>query len=411
MKNRIILHSDLNNFYASVECLLNPDLNDKPVAVAGNPEKRHGVILAKNAIAKSFGIKTGDVIWQAQAKCPGLITVPPHYDLYEEYSQKVFDIYTKFTPQVEHFGPDECWLDVTGCENLFGTPTQIAKKILNTVYREMGLTVSVGISFTKPFAKLCSDKANPNDFYQVTSEEYKTKIWALPVSELIFVGRSTCEKLHKLNINTIGQLAFADENLLKKTLGINGLKLRQVANGVDGETVRYYDRSRPIESVGHGMTASRDITTCDDLHALILFLCEKISARLFKYGFKGYGVHTSLRTCNLQTKSRQSTLKTQTFSSDTIADTAFADAKIVWKELHLTPLRSVSISVFDLVSSDHAVQISMFDDTNEKRDKLERAVNCIRNKYGKNALVHASLIESDFIVDKSDSEDFLPFKR
>lgn len=411
MKQRTIIHSDLNNFYASVECMLNPGLADKPVAVAGNPKLRHGVILAKNAIAKASGVKTGDTIWEAEGKCHGLITVPPHFDLYEKYSRQVFDIYTNFTPQVEPFGPDECWLDVTGCERLFGDSEQIAQNILSTVKRETGLTVSIGISFTKPFAKLCSDIAKPNNYYKVGVDEFKRKIWALDVGDLIFVGRSTREKLRKLNINTIGDLALCDESLLNKTLGVNGTKLRLVANGLDGETVRDYDRSRPVESVGHGMTASKDITTNEDLHTLIIFLCEKISARLFKAGFKGFGVHTSLRTSALITRSKQTTLSSQTFSCDDIADTAYSDALDIWKALDNAPLRSVSISVFDLVPSSYAVQLSFFDTASAKRDKLERAVNCIKNKYGRDAVKHASLIETDFIYDKNDSEDFLPFKR
>ncbi|MBR2988130.1 MAG: DNA polymerase IV [Clostridia bacterium] len=411
MKKRVIIHSDLNNFYASVECMLDSSLDGKPVAVAGNPQLRHGVILAKNAIAKAHGVKTGDVIWQAQGKCPGLIVLPPHFDLYEKYSREVFDIYTRFSPQVEPFGPDECWLDCSGCERLFGKPEQIAQKILSAVRRQTGLTVSVGISFSKPFAKLCSDLANPNGYFMASEDDFKRKIWPIDVGNLIFVGRSTREKLRKLNINTVGDLANADEELLRKVLGINGLKLRSAANGTDGESVRDYDKSRPVESVGHGMTASRDITSTEDIHSLLIFLAEKISARLVKSGFKGFGVHTALRTADLVVKSRQSTLKTQTFSSDDIADRAFADAKIIWSELGYAPLRSMSISVFDLVPSDNAVQISMFDTTSAKRDKLEQAVNEINRKYGRGAVTHASLIESDFIYDKNDSEDFLPFKR
>ena len=411
MKERVIIHSDLNNFYASVECMLDRSLDGKPVAVAGNPELRHGVILAKNAIAKAHGVKTGDVIWQAQGKCPGLIVLPPHFDLYEKYSREVFDIYTQFTPQVEPFGPDECWLDCSGCERLWGTSEQIAEKILCAVREQTGLTVSVGISFSKPFAKLCSDLATPNSFFKADKVDYKQKIWPIDVGNLIFVGRSTREKLRKLNINTVGELAQADEGLLKRILGVNGLKLRASANGTDGESVRDYDKSRPVESVGHGMTASRDITTRDDLHALIIFLAEKISARLIKGGYKGFGIHTSLRTSDLIVRSRQSTLSTQTFSSDDIADRAFADALILWQELALAPLRSMSISIFDLVPSDNAVQISMFDTTSIKRNKLEQAVNKINQKYGRGAVTHASLIESDFIYDKNDSEDFLPFKR
>ena len=390
--------------------MFRPELADKPLAVAGNPDKRHGVVLAKNAIAKKAGVKTGDVIWEAKQKCDGLIIVPPHFDLYADYSKRVFDIYTHFTPQVEPFGPDECWLDCSGCQRLFGQGTDIAKKILNAVKSETGLTVSVGVSFTKPLAKLCSDLAEPNGFFEATEADFKQKLWQLPVKELIMVGRRTAEKLHTLNIYTLGDLANADERLLKHTLGINGIKLRDSALGCDGETVRQYDKSRKQESVGHGMTTSRDVTGLEELHSLLFYLAEKISARMIKHNVKGCGIHVDLRSYALTHVSKQKRLTRPIFSSSDITEQAFMLAKELLSGKS-TPLRTVSISVYDLCPMDGGVQLSFFDDKPQKRENLELALNKIRNKYGRSTIQRASLVECDFIYDKEDSEDFLPFKR
>ncbi len=408
--DKIIIHSDLNNFYASVECLLNPAYQNLPLAVAGNPEARHGVVLAKNAIAKTAGVKTGDVIWEAEQKCPGLIVVPPHFSLYEKYSKMVFDIYTRFTPQVEAFGPDECWLDVTGCDKLFGLPTEIAQKILDTVKKETGLTVSVGISFSKYLAKLCSDLAPPNGFFQASQNNFRQKLWQLPASDLMMVGRKSAEKLKKVNILTIGDLANAEDTLLKRLLGVNGIKIKQAARGVDGEPVREAVKSRAVLSVGHGTTTTRDVTNFDDLYSLICFLSDKISARLVKYGVRGAGVSVDLRTNELRHTSKQIKLSRPVYSGTDIAENAFALAKDILK-CGFTPLRSVSVAIFDLSAMDGAIQTSFFEQKQDKREKLELALDKIRHKYGKETIVRANIIEKDFICDKNDSEDFLPFKR
>ncbi len=408
--SRLILHSDLNNFYASVECLFRPEYANVPLAVAGNPERRHGVVLAKNAIAKKAGVKTGDVIWEAKQKCAGLVIVPPQFGLYTDYSQRVFEIYTRFTPSVEPFGPDECWLDVSGCEKLFGSGVDIAQKILSAVKAETGLTVSVGVSFSKALAKLCSDLAEPNGYFEATEANFKKRLWQLPVGELMMVGKKTAQKLQTLSINTIGELATCDERILRSALGINGVKLRDAALGQDNEPVRQYDIGRKQESVGHGMTATRDITDREDLRALILYLSEKISTRMMKNNFQGCGVHVDLRSFELHHASKQKKLARPIFSSSDIAEHAFALAEEILSE-HDAPLRTVSVSIFDLSAVGSGVQLSFFDAKPDKREKLERAVEQIRQKFGRDSLRRASLIERDFIYDKNDDEDFLPFKR
>lgn len=410
MKDRLILHSDLNNFYASVECALNPELRDVPLAVAGNPERRHGVVLAKNAIAKKAGVKTGDVIWEAEAKCPGLKIVPPHFDLYTRYSNRIFELYTRFTSQVEPFGPDECWLDCTGSTRLFGDGEEIAKRILAEVKKETFLTVSVGVSFSKPLAKLCSDAAEPDGYFTATRDDYREKLWKRDVGDLMMVGRKTVPTLNRLNIHTIGDLALADEKLLSSVLGVNGVKLKHAALGDDGEPVREYDKRRKTESVGHGMTAVKDLLDPEDVRAVICYLSEKIAARMIKYGVKGSGVHVDLRSFELRHASKQMKLSRPTLSSADIADAAFTMAMSLQRE-HAVPLRTISVSVFDLSPSDGVVQLSMFDEKQVKRESLEKAIDGIKRKYGRDTIKRANLIARDFIYDKDDDEDFLPFKR
>lgn len=408
--NKLILHSDLNNFYASVECRLNPDLADKAVAVAGNPERRHGVVLAKNKKAKAAGVKTGDVIWQARQKCPDIVFVEPHFDLYEKFSKQVFGVYTRFTPQVEPFGPDECWLDCTGCERIFGNGEEIAKKILAEVKKETGLTVSVGVSFTKSLAKICSDLADPDDYFVADKSNFREKLYALPASDLMMVGKSTTETLKKINVITLGDLAAADEKTLRATLGVNGIKLREAARGEDCEPVREAVVSRENESVGHGMTTVRDVVSENELHAILDYLSEKVASRMVRGGVKGCGIHVDLRSSELKHASKQAVLTRPTYSALEISETAFGLARGIIGKNKIS-LRTVSVAVYDLVPADGNFQLSMFDKQDEKRDKLEEALDKIRTKYGKDTIVRANLIGTDFIYDKNDSEDFLPFRR
>lgn len=407
--NRIILHCDLNNFYASVECRKHPEWEGLPVAVAGNPEKRHGVVLAKNELAKSFGVKTGDVIWQAKQKAPDLVVVAPHFDEYMYFSKRAFDLYSDYTCYIEPFGPDECWLDCTGSTKLFGSGEQIADRIRADMIERLDLTVSVGVSFNKIFAKIGSDLKKPNGTTVITRENFREKLFPLPVSDMMSIGRKTDEKLAKLNIRTIGDLAAADPAMLKSHFGINGLKMHAYANGNDVEPVREYVKSRKIESVGHGMTALRDIDELDDARAMIFYLCEMITTRMRKYKVRGTGVSVNLRSSNLKHITRQKKLKVPTYATSEIADCAFS---LVVANKSSMPLRTVTVSVYGLIPYGGYVQTSMFDDKpNEKEESLERAVDEIRAKYGKKSISRAIVLGRDFIYDKTDAEDFLPFQR
>ena len=212
--DRVILHIDMNNFYASVETLYDPSLKDIPMAVGGDKERRHGIVLAKNMLAKAKGVKTAEALWEAERKCPGIKFVPPHFERYAKYSRLAKEIYMQYTDMVESFGLDECWLDVSESANLFGGGKKIAEEIRAAVKKEIGITVSVGVSWNKIFAKLGSDMKKPDAVTEITEENYRDLVWRLPVEELLYVGRATKNKLNKRGVYTIGQLANTDEALL-----------------------------------------------------------------------------------------------------------------------------------------------------------------------------------------------------
>lgn len=395
-----------------MECVLNPALKDLPLAVSGNPEKRHGVILAKNELAKKAGIKTGDVIWEAMQKEPRLKCVPPHFSHYSEYSSRVFDIYTRFTNKVEPFGPDECWLDCTGAEKQYGSGVTLADTIRETVKKETGLTVSVGVSFNKVFAKLGSDMKKPDGTTLISPLDFRQKIWGLPVSDMLMVGKKTTAALVKLNIRTIGDLAKADEKVLRAHFGINGAKMKNNALGLDDEPVREYVKKRKAESVGHGMTAVRDLKIYEEVDILIAYLSEKVAVRMRKTGVRGYGVHLSIRSADDVTKhvSAQKKFEYPVMTGRDIERAAKELLRSLWKEDY--PLRTITVSVFSLVAENSGGQISLFDDDRHvKNENLEKAIDKIRGKYGANTITRAGLVGTDFIYDKNDDEDFLPFKR
>jgi len=256
---RTILHCDMNNFYASVECMLNMKLKDKPVAVGGDVENRHGIILAKNYHAKKYGIQTGEALWQAQQKCRDLIIVPPHYEEYLKYSKLAREIYAQYTDQIEPYGMDECWLDVSGSRNISGSGEEIANKLRKQMYFELGLTISVGVSFNKIFAKLGSDMKKPDATTVIPEDTFREKIWHLPASDMLGVGRATEKVLNSYCINTIGDLAHAPRELLKRRLGKCGEMIIDYANGLDHSRVAPFDYELPIKSVGHGITTKEDL--------------------------------------------------------------------------------------------------------------------------------------------------------
>ena len=277
---RNILHCDMNNFYASVECMLNPELKQYPVAVCGSVEERHGIVLAKNYKAKAFKVATGDAVWQAKQKCPDLVVVPPHYEEYLKYSKLAKAIYCDYTNQVEPYGMDECWLDISGTKKLFGNPVDVANEIRERIKFELGLTISVGVSFNKIFAKLGSDYKKPDAVTVFEKETFREKIWGLPASDLLGVGRATTRVLNNYCIRTIGDLANSDYDFIKRILGKNGVSLWLYANGRDNSTVKDIKFVSPVKSIGHGITTVVDLSNEDEVWRVFLELTQGIGHKL-----------------------------------------------------------------------------------------------------------------------------------
>ncbi len=405
-----VLHCDLNNFYASVEQVLNPDLKGKFVAVSGNPETRSGIILAKNTAAKQMGVKTGEAIWQAKQKCPQLICVLPHFDYYVHFSQRVRAIYERYTDRVEGFGLDECWLDVTHSK-MFGTPFQIAEKIRDDVRRETGLTISVGVSFNKTFAKLGSDLKKPDATTVISRENFKDVVWPLAVSEMLMVGPHTAQKLNEMGVYTLGDLANASSVALQKRFGVVGERLRTCAAGGDCDPVREVGVEREIKSVSHGTTTLRDMRTYADAEVVISVLSEMVATRLRRYGYVGSVVHLDVRRNNLTHESKQTTIAPTCVSKD-IFTVAARLLRLVWAGEKDIPLRSLTVSVSKLQESSAGIQASLFQADGEKQRQLEFSVDKIRKKFGFDAITKANQLNND-LVQKGmmAEEDLLPFKR
>ena len=299
VRERVILHSDLNNFYASVECLHRPEIRTKPVAVCGDPAARHGIVLAKNYLAKATGIQTGEVIWQARQKCPGLIVLPPNYPLYLRFGRLAREIYAGYTDQVEPFGLDEAWLDVEGSGHIFGDGTRIADEIRERIKSEMGITASVGVSYNKIFAKLGSDLKKPDATTVITRDNFKQVVWPLPASDLLYVGRATQRKLARYGISTIGDIAGTDQEFLHSRLGKCGEVLWSFANGDDNSPVVRMGEESLIKSVGNSITTPRDLETDEDVQMIFYVLSESVAARLREHGFKCRTAHIHIRDKNL----------------------------------------------------------------------------------------------------------------
>ncbi len=299
MSERIILHCDLNNFFASVECFLNPELEGKNVAVCGSVEERHGIVLAKNEGAKKSGVRTGEAIWEAKIKCPDLVTVPPHYDQYVIFSKKVKQIYEEYTDMVEPFGIDECWLDITGSRQIFGDEMKIAEELRQRIKKEVGLTISVGVSFNKIFAKLASDMKKPDAVTKLSPNDMKTKIWPLPCNELFGVGRTTAREFRKIGINTIGDLAQIPVETVKKLFGKTGVTLSNYAKGLDFSPVLRESEVPPVKSVSRGITCKRDLYSSDEISPIVISLSEKVSHNLRKHNFFATTIRVALKDNHL----------------------------------------------------------------------------------------------------------------
>ena len=361
---RAILHSDLNSYYASVEMMLNSSLRGKAVAVCGSTENRHGIVLAKSELAKMAGVKTGMVNWEAKRCCPNLIMVQPNFEQYIKYSSLARNIYGRYTDQIEPYGMDECWLDITGSS--MGSPLAIAESIRETIKNELGLTVSIGVSFTKIFAKLGSDLKKPDAITCITPESYRKQIWPLPASDLLYVGRATTEKLHKHGIETIGGIAQCDKMLLKSWLGVNGIKLWEFANGVDDSRVRPFDYKPVAKSVGHGITCTADLENSNEVLQVLFELAQGVSRRLRQADLIATRVQLYIRDCNLNYHQFQCKLPYPTQSWREMVNCAMELFRLRYTWQY--PIRAVSIRAVDLIGASMPQQLDLFGD-HEKRKR------------------------------------------
>ncbi len=405
--NRVILHCDLNNFFASVEAYYNPELNNYPMAVCGSVDDRHGIVLAKNEKAKKFGVKTAEAIWQAKQKCPDLVCVSPHYDEYVKFSKAVREIYCQYTDMVEPFGMDECWLDVTGSSMLFGSGEEIANKLRERIKNEIGLTISVGVSFNKVFAKLGSDMKKPDAVTVLSQENFKEKIWHLPANSLIGVGPATSVALERMGLHTIGDVARCKVRTLEIELGKFGLDLWRNTNGYDCSPVVDASKMPSAKSYSKGHTPPKNLKNDGEVNALFVALAESVAHSMRMDKVLATVVSISVRDENLVTIERQMKLSNPTRLIENLVSAAMKLFKENWN--WSKEVRSITIQVSKFVGENDFAQYSLFAD-NQKEDKLEqlqKQVDNIREKYGKNSIIRAAAMTAPST--KEEKEEFNSF--
>ena len=397
----------MNSFFCSVELLEHPELKDKPVAVAGRADARHGIILAKNQLAKKAGVTTPEPIYQALQKCPDLVLLDPHHEKYQHYCNVINHIYLQYTDLVEPFSVDESWLDVTGSLKLFGkTAKELADEIRQRVYKETGLTLSAGVSFNKTFAKMGSDYKKPYATTEITRDNYQELLWPLPAGDLFFVGKASAARLRSLNIKTIGDIARADEKLLANVFGKHGLEMKLSANGADDDPVLAYDSEWKRKSVGNGITFRRDISGAD-IRSAVGVISDRVAGRLRKYRLKAGGVKVDIKDPNFISISRQKQLVSPT---DLSSELATAAMEIIEDNWYLdNPIRLITITGFKLYESGDPIeeQLNLFETEEElaardaaaaKEKQLENTIDAIRKRMGSGAIVQGSLVGNDFGV-------------
>ena len=378
-KKRVIFHIDMNNFYASVECLLNPSLKNYAVAVAGDPNKRTGIILAKNYIAKVYGVKTGEAIWEATQKCPTLICVAPHFEKYEEYSKKAHDIYSKYTDIIEPFGIDECWLDVTDSLKLFNcSAKELAQKIQSEIKEKLGLSVSVGISWSKTLAKLGSDLKKPMGLTVIDENNHIDIIKKLKIEEMIMIGKHTAKKLHDMNINTLYELSQQTPEFLKQKFGIVGVYMHNAVCGIDDDKL-ITPNDEDTKSVGNGSTSVKDMTTIEEIKEFLHTLAVKISARLRHHSFAAKTISVSIKFADFTYLSAQDTKSYHFSNEQDIYNFSFEIFKSLIGE-KFAPIRAIRICTTNLINKNDKVQMNMF--ANVKNENLCSAIDNLKEKYG-----------------------------
>lgn len=383
--DRIILHSDINSCYASIEHALHPEYDNLPLAVGGSAESRHGIILAKDELAKRCGVKTGMALWQAKQLCPELNILPPRMDIYLQFSAHAQEIYSEYTNLREPFGIDESWLDLSGCHAV-SDGASAAREISARIKRELGITVSVGVSWNKVFAKLGSDYRKPDAVTCITRENYRDIVWPLPAESLLYVGRATSAKLRAVGIRTIGEIAAADPQLLHRRLGKAGYVIHAFANGLDASPVRREDLDVPVKSISNSSTFYRDLVCDEDVRIGLLSLAESVALRLRRGGFRCRLITVSVRGTDLNWKHHQARLPRPT----TLTQDVFQAGMALFREMHRwpAPIRSLGITLAELESADIPEQLDFFgaSELRERQAGLESTIDGIRSKYGYGAI-------------------------
>lgn len=386
---RCILHSDANCFYASVETVLNPELRGKAVAVCGSEEERHGIVLAKSEKAKKAGVTTGMPNWKARELCPDLIIVKPHFEYYSKFSKMLREIYERYTDYIEPFGLDECWLDVT---KSIKSPMEIAEEIRQAVKDELGLTVSIGVSFNKVFAKLGSDYKKPDAITEITEENYKNIVYPLPCGDILYCGRSTREQLNRIGVFTIGELAALKPEYMQMKFGKNGMELWNYANGLDVSEVAHKDHIEPPKSIGHGITCVEDLKTIEEAEAVIYALCQDIGLKLRGTRVRARGVSLGIKDKDLSYASYREKLEFPTQDEAKIAKVACE----ILRKRHdpRRSIRALTVTAINLESEEEIEQIDMFFDyeAREKQERLNEVIDIIKNEYGKDAIKPAIIL-------------------
>ena len=396
MADRVILHCDCNSFFASVETALNPAFAGVPMAVCGSEEDRHGIVLAKNELAKKYGIKTAETVYSARKKCPSLVVAPPHYQAYSDFSKRVNAIYARYTDMIEPFGIDESWLDVTASRKLFGSGEEIAERIRKEVKAEIGITVSIGVSFNKVFAKLGSDYKKPDAITVISRENFRQIVFPLPASDLLFVGKRTAEQLSTMGIKTVGNLASVSPETLTRRFGKMGEMLHKYANGLDDSPV--CSEREDAKSVGSGMTFRHDLTSLDDCKVGIEYLADEVARRLRKQGMKCETVQLTIKDEFLSVLQRQKPQSPPADTARAIADTALEILIDEWPRGK--PIRMLTVTAANLIrAQSYAEQIDLFGEEDyqnrQKNKKREQTIDTIREKFGSTSIIQGSVMTSD----------------
>jgi DNA polymerase-4 len=399
-QDRVILHVDMNAFFAAVEALSHPEVRGKPMAVCGDPHNRRGIILAKNQLAQQAGVKTAETIISARRKCPNLILLPPHYDLYVQYCQRANDIYARFTDRVEQAGIDESYLDVSGTVHLFGSGADIGDKIRAAVKAELGLTVSVGVSFCKVFAKMGSDLHKPDRTNVVSRENFRELLYPLPVTDLMFVGKATAQTLARMGVHTIGQLADLSAETLERSLGKHGLLLHTYVQGLDAEAVRPTDEREDAKSIGNSLTFRRDLVSESDITLGLRVLAESVAYRLRRHGKKCCAVQIAIKNPEFKTIDRQMQLPRPTHLAKTIYEAAEDLVRRSWKIGQ--PIRLLALTAIKLTAESDGGQMSLFEEgpDDSKQEALEQSLDALKKKYGTSIVKPASVLNNDLGIEE-----------